>query len=394
MMKRKFTLFLTFLCLITLSVVSLPVSLATAKTTPKQESVCYVAFGDSIAAGYGLEGYDSQPTDAPADSYQAQLGAFLKTQPKNYAVTGDDSQACIDLLTSGAADASLASADVISLSIGSNDLLLPFIQILMDYFDIEPDSIDASLFTDGFSQLQIDLTKLSKYLEQSKELMKELSDQAQLHAQAAAFKGQFQKLLKLLRQKAPKAEIYVTNIYNPFVSIPKLRDLADIYISEINQAFSADAAAYTLIDVYTPFMQNAAYTNIRFDISNPVKPQINPDPHPSVKGHKAMADLFIQALSSAHAPKAAALRVSTSRSYKLTANIKLPANADGCQLRYATSKNGSYKILSTTSKKKLQTNAKKLKAGNTYYFKACSYVIDKGVTYYGKESSAQKLTIK
>lgn len=393
-MKRKFTFFLAFICLITLSAASLPVSFTSAKTTSAAEPACYVAFGDSIAAGFGLAGYSGDQANAPADSYQAQLGTFLKTNPHNYAVTGDDSQACIDLLTSGAADASLAKADVISLSIGSNDLLLPFIQIVMDYFDIEPGTIDESIFTGGFTQLNINLSELSEYLQQARGLMEDLSDQKQLHAKASAFTGQFQKILNLLRQKAPKAEIYVTNVYNPFVSVPKLRDLADIYITEINQTFSADAADYTLIDVYTPFLHNTDYTNFRLDTSNPMKPRVNPDPHPSLKGHQAIAELFINALQHAHAPKAAKLlSVSTSSKYKLTAAIRLPATADGCQLRYATSKNGPYKVLSNTSKKTLQTNSQKLKSGKTYFFKVRSYAVNKGITYFGKASSAQKLTV-
>ena len=49
----------------------------------------YVAFGDSIAAGYGLEGYTADQDNPPADSYQAIISNFLKTSPANYAVTGE-----------------------------------------------------------------------------------------------------------------------------------------------------------------------------------------------------------------------------------------------------------------------------------------------------------------
>lgn len=388
-MKKRLCAFIMCLCMIAVSLIS---NFGSIHAKSAAEQTKYVAFGDSIATGYGMPGYSASQKTAPAGSYQALLGDFLKTQPCNYAVTGDDSDACIRILNSGIADADLQEADVISLSIGSNDLLLPFIQIVMDYFGIEGGTIDQSQFTDGFTMPKLDPSDIMKYYKQSAGLITELTDNAALHEKANAFSGQLQTILSILHEKAPNAEIYVANIYNPFISVPMFGELGNTYIKEINQAFSANAADYTLVDVNTLVANDPSLTNVNIDMANLSKTNI--DPHPSAKGHKAIANLFIQALKTVHAPKAASLKSATSSSkYKLTAKIKLPAGADGYQVLYATSKNGTYKTLATTSKTTYKTNSNKLKAGKAYYVKVRSFQTEKGVTYYGKDSSAKKVKI-
>ena len=395
-MRKRICSFLMLLCLLAASIGASPCAAYAKASDPP---AVYTAFGDSIAAGYGLNGYtDSQDTPAaPAQSYQALTAAFLKTKSNNYAVTGSDSDDCIELLTSQKADADLAATDVITLSIGSNDLLLPFIQIVMDDFQIDPSAIDPAQIEDqiknGFTLPQMDLSQMAEFYKKAEALLTELSDHATLHAQARAFTEKFQTILSLLHEKAPGAEIYVTNIYNPFAFLPKIGELADRYIQEINQAFSKDAPDYTLIDVYTPF-QEQELTNVQADFQQPASFSL--DPHPSVQGHAVIADLIIRACKDAHSPKPAVLRSLYSDSKKkLTAQIKLPADADGYQLLYAADKKGTYKKLGkgTSGQKTFQTSSKKLKSQKTYYFKVRSYQVVKGVTYYGKDSNILKIKI-
>lgn len=392
-LNKKIGSVLMLLCLLA---VSLSTSLQAVHAKGSDEKTNYVAFGDSIAAGYGLDGYSDDQAAAPADSYQALAAKFLHTQSSNYAVSGDNSDDCIQLLNSGKADKDLAKADIITISIGSNDLLLPFIQILTDYFQIDPAALDPALIQEqiknGFTMPQLDPSKMAEYYKQAEELLNLLSDHAALHAQADAFHGKFQTILSILHEKAPDAEIYATNVYNPFAFLPKIGELADIYIREINQAFSADAPDYTLVDVYTPFHEQEL-TNVHVDLLQ--LSSFNLDPHPSVQGHAVIGELITAAFQNAHAPKTAVLRsLSSGSKKKLTVKVKLPADADGYQILYSASKNGKYQTLKNTDKKTFQTNSKKLKLGKTYYIKVRSFRTIKGVTYYGKDSGLKKVTIK
>ena len=394
-MKKRICALLVSLCVSCMFLCTGPLC---AIGAAQDDKTAYTAFGDSIAAGYGLNGYSADQEYAPKDSYQALLADFLHTESSNYAVTGDDSSACIEILQSGRADDDLQNSDIITVSVGSNDLLLPFIEILMNYFGIQTDTIDSSVIEEqlknGASMPHPDLTDLLKYYQQSEELLSELADHPLLHEKAAAFPKQLELIINTLREKAPDAQIYVTNIYNPFASIPRIGEMAETYISEINQAFASDSKDYTLIDVYTAFHQEEL-TNVHFDTGLENLKSLNLDPHPSVKGHKAIAGLLIDALKDANAPKAAAITSLTGSSkVKLTIKTSLPADADGYELRYASAKGGSYKKLASVSKKTYQTNSSKLKSGKTYYIKARSYRTVKGVTYYGKNSSAKKIKIK
>lgn len=396
MKHKKHQTICSILMLLSLLVTSIGVSLQPVYAENRSDKTNYVAFGDSIAAGYGLDGYSDNQTAAPGDSYQALVASFLHTQSANYAITGDNSDDCMELLHSGKADADLANADIITLSIGSNDLLLPFIQILLDFFEINPETLDPSAIPEqlktGFPLPQIDVTKMAEYYEKAEELLTLLSDNETLHAQTAAFPEKFQTIVSILHDKAPDAEIYATNIYNPFVTIPKIGELADIYIQEMNKAFSKNASGYTLIDVYTPFYEKQL-TNVNIDFKQPYDFRL--DPHPSVQGHAKIANLIIRACKQAHAPKAAELRkLSTSSKQTLTVKATVPADADGYQVLYAAKKNGSYQQLGTSDNTTFRTNSKKLKAKKTYYVKLRSYKVIKGVTYYGADSPAKKITIK
>ncbi len=405
--KQKICSVILLVCLLAVSFTTNLTAVSAKGNSHAAEKTVYTAFGDSIAAGYALPGY--QPgQEAPDGSYQAIVAGFLQTQSCNYAVTGDNSDDCLAILTSNEADECLSDADIITLSIGSNDLLLPFIDILMQHFhpgDAQPGTsaeetpeeaerrkeIEEQL-KNGFSLPQLDLSQMADYYRQAEALLGELSDHATLHAQAAAFAQKFQTILAVLHEKAPNAEIYVTNVYNPFAFLPKIGELADIYIQEINQAFSKDAPDYTLIDVYTLFQQQAL-SNVRIDLTEPNG--IHLDPHPSKQGHQAIADLMTAALKQAHAPKAAAIRtLSSSSKKKLTVKASLPANADGYEVFYASSKDGAYKRLGTSFRKNYQSNAAKLKKGKTYYVKIQSLQSIKGVTYYGKDSKVKKIVIK
>ena len=284
----------------------------------------YVAFGDSIAAGYGLEGYTADQDNPPADSYQAIISNFLKTSPANYAVTGDDSTDCINILESGNADNMLSDAGIITLSIGSNDLLKPFTGIVKETLGITEDieSLDPSQIEKYYSNL--DASSILEITAIANKLSNELKDNAILHEKAQAFSGNFNKIIDIINQKAPDASIYVTNIYNPYKDVMVLGDIAETYIKEINTAFSQDSENYTLIDLYTLF-KNENLSNVKFNISD--LSSINLDPHPSKEGHKRIAETIISAIEKKYAPAAASISQLKSTA-KNTITIKLTCKTD------------------------------------------------------------------
>jgi len=89
------------------------------------EAPLYLALGDSITRGYGLETPET-------DCFAAQLADRWGMQLSNRAVDGKTSRELFDELQRGDYDAELARAAVVTVNIGSNDLLGPFLALVME----------------------------------------------------------------------------------------------------------------------------------------------------------------------------------------------------------------------------------------------------------------------
>lgn len=77
---------------------------------------------------------------------------------------------------------------------------------------------------------------------------------------------------------------------------------------------------------------------------------------------------------------------------KAVINIAKVSNAKGYKIYMATSKNGTYKYIGTTSK--LKFTKKSLKKGKTYYFKVRAYKTLNGKNIYSSYSSVKKVKVK
>lgn len=352
----------------------------------------YVAFGDSIAAGYGLEGYSGGQEVPPADSYQSIVGRFLKTSPVNYAVTGDDSTDCIELINSGIADEALSDASVITLSIGSNDLLKPFINIVKEALGITSSGgdMDYSLIEDYYASLKN--ASFTDLVSMANSIAEKARDNEELHAKAQEFSSNFNEIIKILKEKAPQAVIYVTNIYNPFKDVMVAGSLADTYIKELNSTFKDNGSDYTLIDTYSLFAKENL-SNVKFDISD--LDNINLDPHPSKEGHARIALAILNALKEKNSPAPASIKQLKSKALNsVTIKLSCGSGKSGYEIKFASSKDGKWVKLKDTSKNNNNIKSGKLKSGKTYYFKAISYNNVNGVKYYSKPSKAKKIKIK
>lgn len=107
------------------------------KNTPKvvyaessADYINYVSFGDSIATGYGLDGY-SADADFIDGSYETLFKTYIANvvthvNATSYAVDGHTASNLLSILQSNqSARASIQNADVVTVSIGGNDLLGP-----------------------------------------------------------------------------------------------------------------------------------------------------------------------------------------------------------------------------------------------------------------------------
>ncbi|MHC1696215.1 MAG: GDSL-type esterase/lipase family protein [Eubacteriales bacterium] len=272
MNKKRFLSVLLALCTIfTLSVPALADSSAPA--LPK--TAVLAALGDSIPAHYGL------PEE---QGYVAVLASLMKdsgidTTVQNFAVSGLTTDALLAMLKKPEASV-LSGADIITLSIGGNDVLGLFVDI-----------IKSSLAGLGVS----DITKLTP------EIMLKLSETplsadqlAVLQTGVKTFAANFPLIITSLRTAAPDAMLLVSTVYNPFPKDTALYTSADTVLSAINAVIAQGAGQYTVADTYNTFA-DATSSMVNFDLTKGIT-----DIHPNEAGHKLIAELHMKTILAAY----------------------------------------------------------------------------------------------
>lgn len=224
-----------------------------------KSSIRYVALGDSIAHGYGL----SNPEE---DSYVGQVTAYLE---KHYdyvfsANLGEDglrSEELLECLTDEENEnykkctATLKNADVVTISIGSNDLL--------HLIHLGPGMVQE--------------------IQEEKDLFQKACDD---------FAVIFPRIIQAVKRISPQAKIYVGNVYNPCQGLALfegVEGVAEEYIGRLNKVFQK-SKDYEVIDIKN------AFSNSDRKLINMAINLERVDPHPNSDGHSVIGGLIIEKL--------------------------------------------------------------------------------------------------
>ena len=201
-----------------------------------------VVMGDSIATGFGLEGYaagNGSPlsyANILKDKYSKQLPSDCTFELTNFAVDGYTSDDLLNLLNSGKCDDALAKADCVLISIGGNDLLHAMWDTLKE----------AGISYEGgnFSAKEI-----LKILTSIGKLKKKLDENLLI------FDQNLPKIASYIRTKS-EGEFFIQTLYDPlesFSMIPGISSIAKEKIGRLNEIITAHAAdpsgEYTVCDV-------------------------------------------------------------------------------------------------------------------------------------------------
>lgn len=246
----------------------------------EQKIVKYVALGDSIAGGYGLQ-------DAASESYVGRVAEALEERYGavslvNFGKNGQQSGQLLSILSDEENEKyeqyreALQGADLITLSIGSNDLL-HYLSAGMDVSEFRENG-DA-LFSGACEQ----------------------------------FGENIVKIIDILHRRAPDAQLVVNNIYNPCRDISfhmpeqiakTVEEMSEKYIGRMNQKLEESRAqavfsrngdegdrTFTLINVKQAFeRKDEKLINVVFSLKNI-------DPHPNREGHRVIAEQIIPQIS-------------------------------------------------------------------------------------------------
>lgn len=266
------------------------------------EEIKYIALGDSITEGYGLE-----------DKGIAYPSVFAEKRQLSLTNAGVSGMTGNELLEYIKTDDNISQAQVITVSIGSNDLLQPLIEIIakniaLDLSAVQGDKLVAiktrilEIYDNGNGK-----TELQNIFNA---LTKELTGNEALYAAADNFANvEFPAIIAEIRSKNADARIFVTDIYNPYnnvtISVPldsgvsafvDLGVICQPYVDRINAAFSnpRDYIAVNISEIFATRL----LTNVTKDIDFNDLDNVNLDPHPNFAGHAVIATLMANAYKS------------------------------------------------------------------------------------------------
>ena len=229
--------------------------------------------GDSIAAGYGLEGYTLTDNYNCPDSYanilkeryNAELPDDCGHVMVNKAVSGYTSGDLIEQIQSGALDSDLGDSDAVIVSIGGNDLLDIMLGLLNSLGIDDTGSFDTAQF-DIFSAASMFMSMdgdVDKALEQFDDNIKVISDEL---------------------SERTEGTVYIQTLYDPleyFSSFSMVTDFSAKKIGRLNTMIKDNSPrGYKVIDVAADFKGKAAELTRIADY----------DIHPNEAGHKVIAE--------------------------------------------------------------------------------------------------------
>lgn len=246
----------------------------------------YVALGDSISAGYGLEGGElSFP-----EMLERDTGYVLTDFSSNDGVTSED---LLETLNKSEVIAAVQGADVITITVGGNDLMNALYEYLADALG---GSMTAEDIRKGLESGDIDTVTLMK-------LMMELGDfpaSSQASAALTTLGANLSSALAQIKVMNPDVTCIIANQYNPYWHIKEAAAIGIVLtfetgVLDLNTTLAevAQTQGVTAVDVYGAFHVSAdnpcnAYFTGLDDFSL--------DFHPNALGHQLIAEAVEQAL--------------------------------------------------------------------------------------------------
>jgi len=281
----------------------------------------YIALGDSVSSGYGLDGY---LVTIPQGRHSVLFFEKLQNQGfvehyMNLAVSGFTTTTLLNQLH-GLDDDTLEffrDARVITLNVGGNNILTPF----LDYLDEMQINLGADSFMAGIDGiLSGSLSDLGGILSGFGDLLFGVGDviagtpsafamllgniseelEAVLDLGVQTFGYEFEEIILWLEANAPRADIIVNTIYNPIplnlmgISV-ELANVAAGFIERMNEVIrmKSEAGVFFMVDL-------DAYLTNRLDLTafnlNPIAGDVSVDLiHPNLEGHSLIARLHYEA---------------------------------------------------------------------------------------------------
>lgn len=273
-----------------------PASAFAAAQTPNASPVNYLSLGDSI--GYGMS---ASPGASYFDLFSEfkNNAAFKKSGSNiNLAVPGATTGDLLESLGTKFVQHAVKKADVITISIGGNNLLKPVIAAVFMAYELDPrvNTFEELIYTistfGGGGQAAIDQWDV---VTTSIIVAAQQTEPGHLGyfliLGKLAFLQQMPLISQAIRDLNPNARIVVLNLYNPFVyaenaPLYSLFEILSLDMNNLLNLWDLNENCY-VANVYGAFL--LAPGAVTFSL-NPLA--LNLDVHPTTLGHSLIFDLL------------------------------------------------------------------------------------------------------
>lgn len=293
---------LSLIIVLLLSVTGLSPEVSAAGAQTKAQSI-YVALGDSITSGYGLESFTNNDVKNrnSSNNFVTKLGKRLGMKTVNLGVEGITSSALLSSLKKPStaeqknAVAQIREAGLITLSIGGNNVFIPLLNAVNDQL-----GTGKSIFNAGASELQNAILQLLF----NEELLNKLKGNISAGAEAFAGNdklhksGELSDIIRTIKDLNPKAKLVVQTVYDPYGFI--LPDTVGKAIDTMNAAIIKQAGGgknFVVADVGSAFKKAGKGMQLLNADSGKTF-----DPHPTKKGHEVIYTLMAYAADNNRLP--------------------------------------------------------------------------------------------
>lgn len=298
------------------------------------DKLVYLALGDSITTGFGLDGKmdpENSGSENASDPVitKAHDGNFVNLLAEefefdtvyNESKNGNTVAGIAAQLTDSAVQTKVAEADIITITVGGNDLMALLYSKMAEMYNAtkDPDITAEDVITKLSGLNQSNLLANLTLLTCAQTLLKEdsgsyLMDSQDFTAALEAYQQALVGITGALKQMNPAAEIIVATQYNPYgdfngVKLYNMADLTPLYAgiedgaTKLNAAIAEGAAlgGYHVADAKTAFDAKHSADSSLYNAS-PVLTAISLDFHPTAAGHKVLAEVFGDVIAEIAAP--------------------------------------------------------------------------------------------
>lgn len=252
--------------------------------TVQAASKSYLALGDSISMGYGIEN--------PDDIFVNMIAKENGLEVVNVAENGITAPKILAQFENNDWDDMIRDAHLITITCGGNDMIRLLYEKISEKTDIPADEITQTV-KDGniLVKLQV-LLAAQEVLEGDPDNgVPAFSDSADFAAKLVEFETNLQKVMSYIRALNPEAIVIMTTQYNPYKSFEG--SSYDIVYQEmercaykLSQAILADAESfgYLVADVRPLFKEDSR------NLCNATADPLELDFHPNAAGHAVIAE--------------------------------------------------------------------------------------------------------